>query len=342
MQQHSVLLKAHPVGEPKDSDFECVTNELGELAEGSIRVKLNYFSVDPYLRGKMSGKTDSYFVPFKIGGPIDSMAAGVVLQSKAEGYAEGDRVIGGFPWSDVTDVVPSPENMIKKLPDAVDDQTALTSVGITGLTAYYGLLIIGKLEEKKPGSTVLVSGAAGATGNVVGQIAKIKGYRVVGLAGSEDKVSWLKNDLHFDEVINYRTSSNLFESIKAACPDGIDLYFDNVGGETFDHAIALMNRFGVIVNCGAISLYNAVQQPTGPRIEWAMISKSLRMQGFIVSDFLKDSMPAVHEIVQWVQQGKLQQRVDIYESTGDVSGIPTAWMKMLQGSNIGKMLVKLA
>ena len=222
----------------------------------------------------------------------------------------------------------------------VAPETAMSVLGLTGLTAYVGTLEIGKLETLKAGSTVLVSGAAGATGNVVGQIAKLKGYRVVGIAGSEDKVAWLRDDLKFDEVINYRSVPDLAAAIQAACPNGIDFYFDNVGGETFDIAINLMNRFGIIVNCGAISTYNATERLTGPRVEWHMISKSLRMQGFIVSDCASSFPQAFKEMTGWLLEGKLQQKVTIFEGDSGILSVPKGFIKMMSGDNIGKSLVK--
>jgi len=315
-----------------------VSQDLGELKDGQVRIETEYFSVDPYLRGKMSGKSDAYFVPFALNGPVTSFAIGTVIESKSEGFAVGDRVVGDIDWATVVDVGPT---NLHKVPAGVDAETALSIIGITGLTAYFGLFDVGRLEEKPVGSTVLVSGAAGATGNVVGQIAKLKGYRVVGIAGSDEKTAWLKDELGFDEVINYKTAGNLFEAIKAACPKGIDVYFDNVGGETFDYALQLLNRFGVVINCGAISTYNAVEPPVGPRPEWLIISKSLRLQGFIVLDYGSKIGEASKHLLQWLAEGKLKQKVSLYEAQGDVFGVAIAFIKMLSGDNIGKSVVKL-
>lgn len=204
-----------------------------------------------------------------------------------------------------------------------------------------GLLTVGKLEEKEKGSTVLVTGAAGATGNVVGQIAKLKGYRVVGMAGTDEKVNWLKNELQFDEVINYRTEE-IAVALKEKCNKGIDVYFDNVGGEIFDTALPLMNRFGVVINCGAISTYNAKERLTGPRVEWLLITKSLRMQGFIVSDFASEFGNAIKDLSTWVQEGKIQGKVTEFDgSDAGVEHIPDSFIKMMSGKNIGKSVVKI-
>jgi len=337
MSRQVVLLASHPVGEPKDSDFRIDTQELAELADGQVRVEGQYFSVDPYLRGKMSGRT-TYHAGFQVNAPVASFGVGSVIESKHPNYSVGDRVAGEYDWADKFDVDGA---KLHKLVPQVSAETALSIVGITGLTAYFGLFEVGRLQEKPEGSTVLISGAAGATGNVVGQIAKIKGYRVVGIAGSDDKTSWLKNDLGFDEVINYKTAGNLFEAIKAACPNGIDLYWDNVGGETYDHALQLLNRFGVVVACGAISSYNAVETELGPRLNWLIITKSLRVQGFIVMDFAAKIPEASGVLLGWLAEGKLKQQIQLYNSEGDIFGIPKAFIKMLSGDNLGKSIVKI-
>jgi len=333
VKRNVVLLVSHPDGEPKMSDYKVVEEELGDLEDGLVRVETQYVSVDPYLRGKMSGVRDSYFIPFSLNEPISSLAVGKVIESKNSDYSEGDVVYGEMQWATVADLKP-----MQKI--NVDPSQALSLFGLTGLTAYVGLLIIGKLDEKEKGSTVLVSGAAGATGNVVGQIAKLKGYRVVGIAGTEEKLKWIKDDLKFDEVINYKTE-NIVDALNEKCPNGIDVYFDNVGGEIFDAALNKMNRFGVIINCGAISTYNAKERPQGPRVEWAMITKSLRMQGFIVMNHAEEFAAATKDIAQWIKEGKLQGKVTEYDATSGVEAIPESFIKMMSGNNIGKSIVKI-
>lgn len=315
------------------SDYKVVEEELGDLEDGLVRVETQYVSVDPYLRGKMSGVRDSYFIPFSLNEPISSLAVGKVIESKNSDYSEGDVVYGEMQWATVADLKP-----MQKI--NVDPSQALSLFGLTGLTAYVGLLSVGKLDEKEKGSTVLVSGAAGATGNVVGQIAKLKGYRVVGIAGTEEKLKWIKDDLKFDEVINYKTE-NIVDALNEKCPNGIDVYFDNVGGEIFDAALNKMNRFGVIINCGAISTYNAKERPQGPRVEWAMITKSLRMQGFIVMNHAEEFAAATKDIAQWIKEGKLQGKVTEYDATSGVEAIPESFIKMMSGNNIGKSIVKI-
>jgi len=334
-----IHLESHPKGEPKTSDFKQVSEDLPESVEsGKVRVKVEHLSVDPYLRAKMSGKTDSYFVPFSLQAPINSFGVGTVVASSVDDFKEGDRVTGGLDWATMCDVKPS-EAMLRKLSEGEDAESALSVCGLTGLTAYLGLLNVGRLEEKKKGATVLVSGAAGATGNVVGQIAKLKGYRVVGIAGSDEKLAWLK-ELGFDEGINYKTE-DMAEALKKTCPDGVDLYFDNVGGDIFDQVIAKMSRFGVIVNCGAISTYNATESLKGPRVEWHMISKSLRMQGFICFDFINEIPAASKELASWVVEGKLQGKTTVFDATSSLDKVPEAFIDMMSGGNTGKSIVKV-
>merc|ERR1712137_28377 len=330
---------SHPHGEPKQSDFKQVSEDLPETVEnGKVRVQVQYLSVDPYLRAKMSGKTDSYFVPFPLNEPISSLGVGTIVASTVADFKEGDRITGNLDWATLCDAKPK-EAMFRKLSDQEDAESALSVCGLTGLTAYMGLLRIGRLEEKKEGSTVLVSGAAGATGNVVGQIAKLKGYRVVGIAGSDEKIAWLK-ELGFDEGINYK-SENVADALKQKCPNGIDLYFDNVGGEIFDQVIAQMNRFGVIINCGAIATYNATEPLKGPRVEWHMISKSLRMQGFILFDMASELPEAAKQMAAWVVEGKLKGKSTVYDATSSLDGVADAFIEMMSGGNTGKSLVKV-
>eukprot|EP00005_Dracoamoeba_jomungandri_P001863 CAMPEP_0174257730 /NCGR_PEP_ID=MMETSP0439-20130205/6844_1 /TAXON_ID=0 /ORGANISM="Stereomyxa ramosa, Strain Chinc5" /LENGTH=340 /DNA_ID=CAMNT_0015340963 /DNA_START=39 /DNA_END=1061 /DNA_ORIENTATION=+ len=329
-----ILLESRPDGVPKDSDFKQVSVDIPALADGQILTKTKLLSVDPYLRGKMRD-IKSYTVPFQIGEPIESRGIGEVVESKHKDYAVGDVVSGTYEWSDYQQFSPD-ETPINKLDKAYPPELFLSALGGTGLTAYFGLLDIG---QPKKGDTLVVSGAAGATGSVVGQIGKLKGCRVVGTAGSDEKVEWLKNELGFDEAINYKTS-DLSVALKDACPDGIDVYFDNVGGSTFDVCISLMNDFGRIVNCGAISTYNTVGDvpPQGPRVEWRIITKRLKLQGFIVTDFMERFPEAFKELGGWLQEGKVKNRVTFFEGLDQV---PAAFMALFEGQNVGKLLVKL-
>jgi len=264
----------------------------------------------------------------------------VTYQVLCRDFKKGDRLTGELEWSNICDITPSNQGgMVRKLSDQETGESALSITGLTGLTAYMGLLRVGRLEEKKEGSTVLVSGAAGATGNVVGQIAKLKGYRVVGIAGSDEKNAWLK-ELGFDETINYKTE-DVGEALKEKCPDGVDLYFDNVGGKIFDQTIPRMNRFGVVVNCGAISTYNATEALQGPRVEWHLISKSLRFQGFILFDMASELPDAAKQMATWTAEGKLQAKATIFDASSSLDELPEAFIRMMAGGNTGKSIVKI-
>ena len=208
-------------------------------------------------------------------------------------------------------------------------------LGLTGITAYVGLLKIG---EPKEGETILISGASGAVGSVVGQIAKIKGCKVVGIAGSDEKIKLLQDTFGFDAGINYKTTENMRKAIKEACPNGVDVYFDNVGGEILDAAMANMNRFGRVVNCGAISLYNETEQPTGPRLETSLVKKSLKMQGFIARDYQDDFKEIVPQLATWLNEDKLTYEETIVEG---FENIPQAFIDLFDGKNKGKMVVKV-
>jgi NADPH-dependent curcumin reductase CurA len=209
-------------------------------------------------------------------------------------------------------------------------------LGLTGITAYLGLEKIG---EPQKGETLLVSGASGAVGSVVGQIGKIKGCRVVGIAGSDAKIELMKSKFNYDAGINYKTSQNMKQAIAEVCPDGVDVYFDNVGGEILDAAIANANRYARVVNCGAISLYNEQEQPTGPRLEPQLVKKSIKMQGFIVRDFQDEFPKAVSQLSQWLEDGKLTYEETIVEG---FENIPQAFIDLFSGKNKGKMIVKVA
>ncbi|GAL75316.1 putative oxidoreductase YncB [Nonlabens ulvanivorans] len=219
--------------------------------------------------------------------------------------------------------------------DSISLSAYLGVLGLTGLTAYFGLNRIG---EPKKGETLLVSGAAGAVGSIVGQIGKIKGLRVIGIAGSDEKVSLLTDQLGFDAAINYNTTDDMAAAIKEYAPDGVDIYFDNVGSYTLDAAMKNINRFGRVINCGAISLYNEIEQPTGPRLETTLVKKSVKMQGFIVRNFEEDFPEGVQQLSKWLKEGKLKHEETIVEG---FDSIPQAFIDLFDGKNKGKMVVKI-
>ncbi len=328
----SIILKERPAGKPSLDNFEFRQEETPTVSEGEILLKTLYVSVDPYLRGRMRDEK-SYIEPFQLNEPLESGVIAEVVESRNPNFGKGDYVSGMLQWKEYQVSGGNGLNKVNK------EQAPLTAhlgiLGLTGITAYLGLEKIGNL---KPGETLLVSGAAGAVGSVAGQIGKIKGCRVVGIAGTDEKISWTVEKLNFDDGINYRTTENLKKSIANACPNGVDVYFDNVGGEVLDAALANINKFGRIINCGAISLYNETEVPVGPRPEGILIKKSALMQGFIVRDYVKDFGPAINQLSKWFQEDKLKYSETLIEG---FENIPRAFLDLFEGKNQGKMVVKV-
>jgi len=292
-----------------------------------------YLSVDPYMRGKMTG-IKTYTNPFVIGEPISGAAALKVLESKSSNFKVGDLVNAmSANWAEYNILS---EKEARKFNLPIPIESSLSICGVTGLTAYFGLLDIG--GTIKAGETVLVTGAAGATGSVVGQIAKIYGAKVIGVVGSDEKAKYIK-DLGFDVAINYKTAGNLTEAFAKAAPEKIDLFFDNVGGEQFDSAVINMRDFGRIVLCGSISNYNSETVQTGPRISRSVVTKRLRIQGFIVTDFMARFSEAIPKLVQWFTEGKLKDKITVVNG---LDNIVQAFLGLFRGENTGKMLVKIA
>lgn len=325
-----ILLKDRPKVKPSLKDFEYTEEEKPQPKDGEILLKTKYVSVDPYLRGRMRDEK-SYIPPFEVGKPLESGIIAEVIESKNKNFEKGDFVNGMLQWKQFQT---SNGNGLNK----VDGEKAplkayLGILGLTGITAYLGLDKIGKPQK---GETLLVSGAAGAVGSVVGQIGKIKGCRVVGIAGSEEKIDRIQEKFGFDAAINYKTTDNMKKAIAEACPDGVDVYFDNVGGEILDAALANMNKYGRVVNCGAISLYNKTETPTGPRVETTLIKNSILMQGFTVRDFVKDFGPAQNQLAKWMEQDKLSYLETVVEG---FENIPQAFIDLFDGKNKGKMIV---
>lgn len=327
-----ILLKSRPNGMPDKSNFEITDAFVPELKDGELLLKALYISVDPYMRGRMSD-AKSYAPPFEVGKPMQGGVVARVLESKADGFASGDVVLGNLNWQELQTVPASSVNKIEEGNAPLSYYLGI--LGMPGLTAYFGLLEIGK---PKSGETVVVSGAAGAVGTVVCQIAKLKGCRVVGIAGSDDKLSYLKNELGVDEVINYRTAKNIQKAITDACPNGVDIYYDNVGGEISDAVLSQLNKYARVVICGQISLYNATDMPTGPRLQPLLLKRSVLMQGFIVSDFADRVAEGSKQLNQWVSEGKLKFEETIVEG---FEKLPETFLGLFEGKNTGKYLVKL-
>lgn len=277
---------------------------------------------------------DSYVAPYKVGEPISGGIVAEVVKSKTDQFPKGTVVLGNLPWQQYS---VHHTNGLRKLNPAIAPLSYhLGILGMPGLTAYIGLLHIG---APKAGETVVVSGAAGAVGTVVGQIAKLKGCRVVGIAGSDDKTNYLKQELGFDETINYKTTTDIKAAIKEACPDGVDVYFDNVGGEISDAVYLNLNNFSRIAICGQIAYYNSTSVPTGMRVEPILLKRKAMMKGFIVSDYAADFESAAEDLAKWVQEGKLQYQETIIEG---FENIPKAFLGLFSGQNTGKQLVKVA
>ena len=328
----TINLKKRPVGKPELNDFEFKTNEVSELKEGEVLLKTEYVSVDPYLRGRMSD-APSYIPPFELNKPIVSGIIAEVVESKNSNFSKGDHVSGMLAWKEIQ--VAKGDDLLKVDPDKADLSAYLGILGMTGLTAYLGLTEIGK---PKKGETLLVSGAAGAVGSVVGQIGKILGLRVVGIAGTDEKVELLKEKFDFDEGINYNTTTNMSEAIAKACPDGVDVYFDNVGGDISEAVLFNINKFSRTINCGAISVYNNTELPKSISVQPFLVKKSSSMQGFVVFDYVDKHPAGIKQLTEWLNQDKLSYSETIIEG---FDNIPQAFLDLFEGKNKGKMVVKV-
>ncbi len=328
-------LRQRPEGVIDENDLELVTDEIPEIQEGQVLAKTIYFSLDPTNRIWMSD-IDQYMEPVEIG---DIMRAGgslaIVEESKVPHVKVGDIVQGGMHggWQEYF-IIPGEEAAAIPLVESIPLTALISVLGFTGPTAYFGFLDIG---QPKKGETVVVSAAAGAVGSIVCQIAKIKGCRVVGIAGSDEKCNWLKNDLKVDEVINYK-KDDILESLKEKCPEGIDIYFENVGGETLDAALTLMNNYGRIPVCGLISMYNDWETP-GPKMFRNILMKRLTVKGFLVSDYLDRYAESLESLSEWMAEGKIQYKVDIVEG---IENAPSAVNKLFTGENNGKLVIKVS
>ncbi len=327
-----IRLKSRPVGMPQPEHFELASVELGAPGAGEVLVRNRYMSVDPYMRGRMYDRP-SYVPPFQLGEVLQGGAVGEVIESNDPSLAPGDLVNSMFGWREA---YVAPAAALQKLPSipGVPVQAFLGVLGMPGLTAWSGLLEIGQPKE---GETVFVSGGAGAVGSVVAQIAKIKGCTVVASAGSDEKCAWLKA-AGIDHAINYKTAPNLLAAVKAAAPKGIDVYFDNVGGEHLEVAIELARPFARLVECGMITNYNATGPTPGPRNIIMVVGKSIRMQGFIVTQFAHLQPQFLDDMGGWIAEGRIRWEEAVFDG---VAKAPDAFVGLFSGSNTGKMLVRL-
>ena len=325
-----VMLKSRPVGAPKPSDFEIAESPVPAPSDGEMLCRTIYLSLDPYMRGRISG-VKSYARGVDPGEVMVGGTVSEVLESRHRDFKPGDLVQGYDGWQ--THAIASGAGVRKLDPAQAPISTALGVLGMPGMTAYVGLLDIG---QPKPGETVVVSAASGAVGAVVGQLAKLRGCRAVGVAGSKDKCDYVVDELGFDACVNYRTDG-LVAALSAACPKGIDVYFENVGGAVTEAVVQLLNPFARIPLCGLISMYNATGPAPGP--SWrALLTNRVLVKGFIVSDHL-DRMPAfLDDCTRWVREGRLKFREDIVDGLDNAA---RAFIGLLEGRNFGKMLVRV-
>lgn len=328
----TIVLEKRPIGKPQISDFKFIDVVIPQLSKGEMLLKTTYVSVDPYLRGRMID-AKSYAAPFQLNEVITSGVVAEVVESNVDGFSKGDYVSGLLGWKEFQ--ISDGNGLLKVNPANAPLSTNLGVLGMTGLTAFLGLNEIGK---PKAGETLVVSGAAGAVGSIVGQIGKLMGCRVIGIAGSDEKVDMLKEKYGFDEGINYNTTTNMKEAIANACPDGVDIYFDNVGGSISDGVLANINKFARIVVCGSISVYNETSIPMGPRVESTLVKNSALMQGFIVGNYAPKFPEAITQLAEWLKAGKLTYSETIVEG---FENIPQAFIGLFEGKNNGKMIVKI-
>lgn len=327
-----ILLSRRPSGLPDNEDFTVDAIDLPQPGAGEMLLKIKYLSVDPYMRNRMN-KAKSYIEPYELGQPLNGDGIAEVIESNNNNYKKGDLIAAVLPWQEYAVIsgepykIPSPEKYLTEYLDIL---------GLTGLTAYFGLK---KIARPKKGETIVISGAAGAVGMAAGQMAKIFGCRVIGIAGTDEKCAFLKETLNFDESVNYKTTKNLRKAIKQAAPDGVDIYFDNVGGEISDSVMYLLNDFSRIVLCGQIALYNQNRLSLGPRLNSLLLIHRVKMQGFIVYDYKEEFPSARKEILNWLEEGKIINKETIVSGFDELI---KAFLGLFQGKNTGKMIVKIA
>ena len=328
-----IKLAARPTGFPKESDFKLVESPVPTPGPGEFLIRTICLSVDPYMRGRMNDRP-SYAPPVGLGETMVGNVVGQVVTSNNPKFPAGTYVEARLGWQEFA---VSDGTGVRAVDPAVAPFSAFIGVlGMPGLTAYFGLLDIG---QPKPGETVLVSGAAGAVGSAVGQIAKLKGCRVVGVAGSDEKVRHVTDDLGFDAAFNYRGVTDYVAKLKEFCPAGIDVYFDNVGGELTDAVFQVMNVHARVCVCGQISQYNLDKPELGPRLLWKLIEKRAKVQGFLVLDYAARFKEGATQLAEWLRSGKLKYRETIVQG---LENAPRAFLGMLQGQNIGKQIVAVS
>ena len=331
-----IVLASRPVGEPKPSDFRLEEFPVPAPGAGEVLLRTLWLSLDPYMRGRMSD-APSYAAPVGIGEVMEAGTVSEVAASNNDKFAKGDIVLSRAGWQ--THALSNGSGLRKLDPALAPVSTALGVLGMPGMTAYSGLLEIG---QPKAGETVVVSAASGAVGSGVGQIAKIKGARAVGIAGGPDKCRYVTQELGFDDCVDHR-AADFAEKLKAACPKGIDVYFENVGGPVAEAVFPLLNTFARIPVCGLIAQYSATELPAGPnrvpQLFRAVLTKRLTIRGFIVTDFAAKHADFLRDVSAWIKEGRIKYREDIAEG---IENAPSAFMGLLKGKNFGKQLVRIA
>ena len=328
-----VRLASRPSGWVTADNFTLTEESVPEVGQGQLLVRNIFMSVDPYMRGRMN-KAKSYVPSFQVGEVLQAGVVGEVIASRNKDFAEGDFVSGMLGWENYSLSDGTGLHKVPKGPAPLSYHLGI--LGMPGMTAYVGLHTIGKAQ---PGETVFVSAASGAVGSVVGQLAKLHGCTVTGCAGADDKVDLLKAEFGYDAAFNYRQSQSLPKSITEVCPDGIDVDFENVGGEIFEAVLWNMREFGRVALCGMISNYNDEELQPGPRGMTVIIGRRLTIQGFIVTDHLETGKEYVSKAIQWLAEGKLKYHETVAEG---IENAPSAFIDLLQGKNIGKQIVRLA
>lgn len=334
-QNKEIVLAEHPKGIPTKETFEINDIKMPTLKDNEVLLKTLYVSVDPGMRGFMDkGEDDAAGNKFKLNEPITSRSVAEVIESKSGDFKKNDIVHGRLAWQKYQ--ASTTEQLEKVDPSLVPISTAVSMLGVPGLAAFFGMLKIGDIKK---GETVVVSGAAGSVGSIAVQIAKIKGCRVIGIAGSEVKIDYLENDLGIDKAINYMKTEDMEKAINQACPDGVDVFFENVGGDLFDAVFANINNKARMVICGQIAEYNNENPPKGPRPQHHLIKKSAKIEGFVVFDYKDEFDDAKKQLAEWYKNDELKYKENLIEG---FEQIPAAFIGLFSGDNIGKQMVKVA
>jgi NADPH-dependent curcumin reductase CurA len=331
MKNRQWLLARRPDGPIRDGDFTFVETEAPAPGEGEVLVRALMLSCDPTQRAWIAG--DTYLPAVRVGEVMRSFGAGRIEASNSPGFKVGDMVLGLVGWQDYAAM--KPDGQLNKLPRDAPLELTMGVLGMIGVTAYFGLIDVGRPVA---GETVVVSGAAGATGSLVGQIARIKGCRAIGIAGGMEKCRWLTEELGFDAAIDYK-SENVKARLKELCPKGVDIFFDNVGGPILDAALARLAMRGRVVLCGGIAAYDAAEPPPGPKNYLNLVSKRGRMEGFLVFDYMPRAAEAIGALSGWVKAGELKYRVDVQHG---LENAPAALRRLFEGKNEGKQLLRVA